>query len=375
MKIVIAGGGRVGSVLAARMREQQHSVVVIDRDEGICNQLFEELGVLTVCGDATDPRILERATVATADIAAGLLASDSANLAFATVVRSMSSARLMVRMLEEQYRTAYRIAGVREVISEADVVVARMSAAVEFPQVAGIMPIAGSGLMVFEVPIDSRAFVAGKNVAALRADPEFPRESLLIGLADSAGNVVVPSGETVITPGQVAILVAHRQDIKQAVACLTSRPAPGETAVGIAPSLRRIELFAPMTDAELVELAGAVRVLRKSSGEVIFRKGDPGEAFYLVLSGEVSLGEPAKELERVKVGGFFGEISLLTGEPRSTTATAASDCELAAIDRVDFRRVVMANPVLALEMSRLLGERLASAARRVEAPKRGIFRR
>jgi trk system potassium uptake protein TrkA len=96
------------------------------------------------------------------------------------------------------------------------------------------------------------------------------------------------------------------------------------------------------------------------------------------VAGAVSLvAEGGRVLETVKAGGFFGEIALLTGEPRSTSAVAATDCELAAVGREDFRGVVMANPVMALEMSRILGQRLAKVAQQDKAPakRRGLFGR
>ena len=86
--------------------------------------------------------MLESAGINGADIAAGVLARDAENLAFATLVRSMSRARVMVRMLDSRYRQAYRLAGVGELVEEAEVVVAKMTTAIDFPQVAGSLPLA-----------------------------------------------------------------------------------------------------------------------------------------------------------------------------------------------------------------------------------------
>ncbi|MFY0581764.1 NAD-binding protein [Cystobacter fuscus] len=79
MKVVIAGGGRVGGALAARLVNEQHHVTVVDRDAATCHRLFEDIGVVTVCGDATDPRVLESTGIINADIAAGVLARDAEN--------------------------------------------------------------------------------------------------------------------------------------------------------------------------------------------------------------------------------------------------------------------------------------------------------
>lgn len=363
MKVVIAGGGRVGSALAARLAADKHTVTVIDRDAVVCKQLFEDLGVVTVCGDATDARTLEAAGVVTAEIAAGVLARDPDNLAFAMLARSTSAARLMVRMLDDRYRNAYRMAGVRDLVPEAEVVVSKMASAIEFPQVLASLPLAGSDIILFELPLDARSTVTGKTIADVAQSAGFPKECLFIGLIDGHGKVQLPNGDTVLKAGHTAILVAHRQHLNAAVEILTAQPALGEQALGLVTSLRRIDFLSPLSNEEIADLARGIELRRKQAGEVVFRKGDPGESFYIVLSGEISLGEGNHVLERVRAGGFFGEVSLLTGEPRSTSGIAATDSELVAIPRSEFRRVLMANPAMALDMSRILSQRLAAAAK------------
>lgn len=379
MKIVLAGGGRVGGALAARLVAEGHAVTVIDRDREVCELIFEEVGAVTITGDATDARVLDEAGIANADVAAGLLARDADNLAFAMLVRGLSSARVMVRMLDASFREAYRLAAVRDVIAEAEIVVSRIVTEIQFPEVGGSLPLARGDAILFELPIAPRALVSGKNVAQIRGTPSFPRDVVFIGIVDPEGRIELPTGASVLRPGHVAILVARREDIGQAVACLTTEPArASEGLAGMVGALRRVDFLAPLSDEELAELARGIEIVRRAPGETVYRRGEPGESFFLVLAGEVSLSrEGGEPVETVAPGGFFGEISLLTGEPRSSSATAVGECELVAIGRDDFRRVVMANPSVALEMSRLLGQRLAAAARAraPAAPRRGLFRR
>ena len=377
MKVIIAGGGRVGGTLAARLVTEHHQVTVVERDANICHRLFEDLGVLTVVGDATDPQALEAAGISTAEVAAGVLARDADNLAFATLVRATSNARVMVRMLDSRYRSAYRLAGVSELVEEADVVVAKMTTAIDFPQVAGSLPLAAGNAILFELKVSPRALVAGRTVAQVRAQPDFPRECVFIGMMDPDGHTTLPDGSTVLRAGHTLILVARREELARAVECLTAEP-PRETLTSpLAETLRRVDFLAPLTDEELLTVTRGAESLRKKAGEEIFKKGDTGDNFYVVLSGQVSLvADGGRVVETVKPGGFFGEIALLTGDPRSTGAVASSDCELAAVGREDFRDVVMANPAVALEMSRILGQRLAKAAQQGDASRRkGFFGR
>lgn len=378
MKIVIAGGGRVGGVLAARLVAEQHTVTVVERDSATCQRLFEEVGVVTVCGDATDPRVLESAGILSADVAAGVLARDAENLAFATLVRSMSQARVMVRMLDTRYREAYRLAGVRELVAEAEVVVAQMATAIDFPQVAGSLPLAAGGdAILFQLAVGPRALVVGKTVGQVRAMEGFPRECVFIGLVDPQGRIELPDGKTVLKAQHTVILVARRAELAKAVGCLTAEPAQGGLAGPLGEMLRRVDFLAPLNAEELQGVARGAELLRKAAGERLFDRGEPGESFYVVLSGEVELvAEGGRVVERVKAGGFFGELALLTGEPRAMAAVAATACELAVVGREDFQSVVMANPAVALEMSRIMGQRLARAAQQPGPVKRkGLFGR
>lgn len=361
MRIVIAGGGRVGSVLAARLVSEQHTVTVIERDPATCTRLFEDVGAVTVCGDATNPQALEAAGIATADVAAGVLARDPENLAFAMLVRSMSPARVMVRMLDMSYREAYRLAGVKELVAEAEVVVAKMTTAIDFPEVAGSLPLAGGDALLFELAINPRALVAGKTVAQIRAMEGFPRESLFIGVVDPEGRTVAPDGSTVLKAGHTVILVARRTQLGPAVEFLTAEPAHGNLTP-LTQALRKVDFLAPLSDEELAVVARGAEFLQRPAGSEIFKKGDPGESFFVALAGEVRMmGDGGQLVGTVGPGGFFGELALLTGEPRMATAVTASACELAVVGREDFRSVVMANPAVALEMSRILGQRLSRA--------------
>ncbi|OJH42236.1 NAD-binding protein [Cystobacter ferrugineus] len=377
MKVVIAGGGRVGGALAARLVNEQHQVTVVDRDAATCHRLFEDIGVVTVCGDATDPRVLESTGIINADIAAGVLARDSENLAFATLVRAVSPARVMVRMLDSRYREAYRLSGVGELVEEAEVVVTKMATAIDFPQVAGSLPLAAGDAILFELKVNTRAVVAGRTVAQVRAQADFPRECVFIGMVDPEGRITLPDGNTVLRAGHTLILVARRAELARAVECLTLEPQNTLDAP-LADMLRRVDFLAPLGTEEVLKLAHGAEYLRKEAGEPIFKKGDAGETFFVVVSGQVNLvGEGNKLVEVVKPGGFFGELALLTGEPRATHATAASVCELASVGREDFRGVVMANPVIALEMSRILGQRLSRMSQEELAPRKrkGLFGR
>ena len=112
--------------------------------------------------------------------------------------------------------------------------------------------------------------------------------------------------------------------------------------------LRGVQIFASLSDEQWTELARAARVRLYAERELIVRQGDAGSSMFVVSSGTVSvtLGSSGTEVAQLGPGDFFGEMSLLTGDPRTATVTAVRDSELLEIDANAFRRFVLDNPAV-----------------------------
>lgn len=110
-------------------------------------------------------------------------------------------------------------------------------------------------------------------------------------------------------------------------------------------------------DLRSLERAGFAFQPRKA-GETIFATDDEGDTMYAVRSGLVEITAYGEVLDRVGPGGYFGEMALIDGSPRSATATVVKDSEVAAISRADFLQLVRSEPTFALEIMRVLARRL-----------------
>lgn len=125
--------------------------------------------------------------------------------------------------------------------------------------------------------------------------------------------------------------------------------------------LSRIDLFRPLDAADRTLLAEGMRQVRFARGEEIIRQGEPGDSLYLIQSGDVSVQLTVdghrSEVARLGAGQFFGEMSLVTGEPRAATCAAQTDVTCYVIDHAAMERVLAARPQLAEEISAVLGER------------------
>ena len=121
--------------------------------------------------------------------------------------------------------------------------------------------------------------------------------------------------------------------------------APVRSVAG-AGAIASAALFSALSDNDRAALFAVAKSVRYAAGETMVRQGETGRSLFVVVRGEasVTLGGTHGEVARLRGGDVFGEMSLLTGEPRTATVTAATDTELIEIDVDGFRSVVMANP-------------------------------
>jgi len=117
----------------------------------------------------------------------------------------------------------------------------------------------------------------------------------------------------------------------------------------LAGALGATQIFAALTDAQRDALVRTARSAVYGRGEGIVREGDAGSSMFVVTGGEaaVTLGGSTEAVARLHAGDFFGEMSLLTGDPRSATVTAVDDCTVVELTAEGFRNVVMAEPMVA----------------------------
>lgn len=127
--------------------------------------------------------------------------------------------------------------------------------------------------------------------------------------------------------------------------------------------LARVPLFAVFSPEERSELLRGVEVVRLQSGSIVFEIGDPGGSMYVVESGQVELFLKDTTGHRIVLdtcgdGGFFGELSLLDGGPRTASAVATQDLVAIRLKRNDLDSLLRRHPGAALDMLTATGRRL-----------------
>ena len=145
----------------------------------------------------------------------------------------------------------------------------------------------------------------------------------------------------------------------------------GSRTIGL-DALRAVPLFRDFDDAELSEVAQLVTTRRFAKHQMIFREGDPGRTFYLILSGSVAIVRVAADgretiLSILKERDFFGEMSIFDTAVRAASVRTLTDVEIGAIERDDFMALIDRSPRIGRLLVIALSERLRAANKLISA--------
>jgi len=130
-------------------------------------------------------------------------------------------------------------------------------------------------------------------------------------------------------------------------------------------TLKRVELFAQMTDKELRKLAARLKYAPFAKGNVIAKQGTPAQHWlFVIINGEAEVFLEGTNSEKCSLsiltkGDFFGEMSLMTGSPRAASVIAKTDVECYRLDKEGFEEIMQERPVIAEEIAHILVTRRA----------------
>jgi len=140
---------------------------------------------------------------------------------------------------------------------------------------------------------------------------------------------------------------------------------PPERTAFLEDIVRGVDMLAPLSDDERAALVAASAERLFGAGETIVREGASGSSMFVICSGRVrvTIGPNRQEVATLEAGSCVGEMSLLTGDPRSADVSAASDCLLLEVTADTFRRIFLANPEVVGKVAAAVEERRAGLER------------
>jgi cAMP-dependent protein kinase regulator len=135
-------------------------------------------------------------------------------------------------------------------------------------------------------------------------------------------------------------------------------------------------LFPDFSNDELVAVMGGLQLIQYRAGDLVVAQGEPGDSLFLVTTGTVKAWIRNREGRNVLVrqlgdGDFFGEISVLSGSPRTATVVAATPCEMLELDRATLDGITEKYPRVREVLQRFYEQRIANTPDSPSAPGEG----
>ena len=123
--------------------------------------------------------------------------------------------------------------------------------------------------------------------------------------------------------------------------------------------LKRTEVFGNLPHEILGSLAGHMEEVLLAPGDQLFEKGDLGHAMFVVIEGQIRIHDGSRTLAEMGPDSVFGEITALTSEVRTATATAEGECRLLRLEQDVLYELMSGRPAIARSLIKVLVDRLA----------------
>jgi CRP-like cAMP-binding protein len=123
--------------------------------------------------------------------------------------------------------------------------------------------------------------------------------------------------------------------------------------------IHKVPLFARCSRAELKEIAMLADEIDLHEGKEMTREGEPGREFFVLLEGTADVRKKSRKVNALGPGDFFGEIALVSREPRTATVIATSPVRALVITDRSFRRLLEESPQVQTKVMEAMAQRLA----------------
>ncbi len=218
MRVLVIGGGKVGSYLARRLAAGHHVVSVIEPREHIAMKVVGETGVIVFEGDGTDVELLKRADVHRSDWAFAVTGQDDANLVAAQLARTLGARNVLARLNDPANGPTFEALGIRTVA-----VTDLMVDVIERDVLVGDL---GSSALAAHGRISITEFDVPDGFPTTRiAELGLPNASIIVAIERPEG-VVIPHGATKVKAGDRVVAASFADGVGDVARIFESGPRP-----------------------------------------------------------------------------------------------------------------------------------------------------
>ncbi len=207
MYIIIAGAGSLGYYLAQILLDEEHDIVIIEKDEKTCEKIANELDLVVTKGDATETRILEQAGIKQADAVVALTGQDETNMVISLLAKELGAKSVATRIGKVEYdEMVLKKLGIDIVIHPEAAAAGYIAELITKPEVLDLAFISRGQAEIMELEITEKSKIKGKKIK----DIEHPSGSAIVALYEH-DNLIIPDLETEVNVGAKILILAKRE--------------------------------------------------------------------------------------------------------------------------------------------------------------------
>jgi len=261
MRVLILGGGAVGTLVAQRLIREKNEVTIVESSADRAAELENVLDAKIVHGDASSIKALERAGLISSDMLIAVTSNDQTNVLGCLIAQAFSNIRIKVARLRthevERWRSicSSKLLGVDLVIHPDSETVERILQVVGLPGVSEILPFADGRVKLFGMTVEARSGLAGRRISEL--DSASGDINFLVAMIFRERRVIIPHGDDELKAGDHIYVVVPesqlnntfqfldlpRQDRIQRVFVLGGKQLGIEAALRLEASGVQVKLF------------------------------------------------------------------------------------------------------------------------------------
>jgi len=253
MKIIIVGAGEVGFNIAQRLSEENHDVVVIDKDHNKINHIQTVIDVQAIVGSGTSPSVLTDAGIRETDIIVAATDSDEANLIACFYAQYLTDYITKIARVRNPDYTEHteifkqNFLNIDLIINPQSEMVNSMLRLIEVPEASEVIDFVDGRIKLIGITIKEDSPLVGRKLSSFQ---DF-EHALLVGVIVRGEEVIIPSGQDTIQPKDLLYCVTHRDEISTLFGLLNVREAGlhrivivggGTTGLALAMSLDKMNI-------------------------------------------------------------------------------------------------------------------------------------
>ena len=213
MKIIVVGGGKVGTALCRSLVAENHDVILIEKDESVLNHITKRFDIIGILGNGANFKVLEQADVEDCDIFISMTEYDEVNMVSAVLAKKMGAKETIVRVRNPEYSNSYfkekNILGFSLVVNPELLTARYIANIIDFPNALSVEHFANGRVALMEFKIKPDSNLCDMSLSQFRKK----YGNVIVCAIERGNELTIPNGDFVLQPQDKIFVTGNRIEI------------------------------------------------------------------------------------------------------------------------------------------------------------------